>query len=480
VSVALLQKPGVSKKAYSTEGTSWYASEFEKIKKYPDNGSEKLPWLNGIRQAALERLLVRGFPTIKHEHWRHTNLSSWLKRPLSIMSVRPVGADLRTQLIQETLDRLHCKERSNELVFVNGHFLAEFSWFCPLPPGVMIRSMSATLTDFPQEIEPYFTEKELEFSRLPPGDGDSWADFNAAFFQDGAYIYLPQDSELQEPVHLIFLSIAEDSPRISHARNLIIAASGSKATVIETHLTITAQSGVSAAAATNAVTEVMLGENAKIDLLRTTIDEPSSSLHVGSVYVRQKAASQFNSHVLSCGGGITRNNVYVALEGEQAECKLYGLYAVSENQHVDHYTLIDHVHPGAKSEQLYKGVLGGAAKGVFSGKIIVRPGAKGSDATQLNRNLLLSEKASIHTRPQLEIYNDDVKCKHGATSGAVDDDALFYLRSRGFNAQQARMLLVDAFTDEVLSHVPVETIRSRMKVALSELYPSLQDQGVLP
>jgi len=484
VSVAPLQQPKLSKKAYSTEGVTWFSSEFEKIRKHLNSVHENTRWLNGIRQAALDRLLIRGFPTIKHEQWRHTNLSSWLKRPLSIMPLRPVGAGLRTQVTRTIVDHLYCKEKSNELVFINGYFLPEFSRLLPLPDGVIIRSMSETLSAFHQEVEPYFREKELELKHLPMSEGDSWTDLNTAFFQDGAYIYLPQDTELKEPIHLIFLSITEDNPRISHARNLIVAAAGSRATVIETHHTITEQSGINAASVTNAVSEVMLGENANIDFLRLTVEEPSSSLHIGSVYVRQKAASKLNSYVLSCGGGITRNNVHVALEGEQAECKLYGLYAVSEKQHVDHYTLIDHVHPGAKSEELYKGVLGGAAKGVFSGKIIVRHGAYGSDATQLNKNLLFSERASIHTRPQLEIYNDDVKCKHGATSGAVDDDALFYLRSRGFNEQEARMLLVDAFSDEVLSHIPVETIRNRMKAALSALYPSLNmalpEAGVLP
>jgi Fe-S cluster assembly protein SufD len=484
VNITPLQQPKLSKKAYSTEGVTWFSSEFEKIRQHLTSVHERPHWLNGMRQAALDRLLTRGFPTTKHEHWKNTNLSSWLKRPLSIMPFRPVGVGLRTQVTRTIVDRLYCKEKTNELVFINGHFLPEFSRFCPLHGRVIIRSMSETLSSFPEEIEPYFREKDLQLKRLPLSEGDSWADLNTAVFQDGAYIYLSQETELQEPIQLIFLSIAEDSPRISHARNLIVAAAGSKATVIETHLTLAAESGISVASATNAVTEVMLGENAKIDFLRLTLDEPSSALHIGSLYVQQKAASKFNSYVLTCGGGITRNNVHVALEGDQAECKLYGLYAVSEKQHVDHYTLIDHVHPGAKSEELYKGVLGGAAKGVFSGKIIVRHGAHGSDATQLNKNLLLSESASIHTRPQLEIYNDDVKCKHGATSGAVDDDALFYLRSRGFNEQQARLLLVDAFSDEVLSHIPLETIRNRMKAALSALYPSLTvalpEAGVLP
>ena len=404
-----------------------------------DAKSATTPWLTGLRQEAFRRFENLGFPTTRQEEWRFTNVKCIAETEFALAEIPP-------PLSRETISPFVLDEDYLRLVFVNGHYVGDLSETAAAPQGTVVSSLSAALADQPALIKDHL-------GQLSSGDNACFAALNSAFIRDGAFVHVPRGVVVERPIHLLFISTGSSSPTASHPRNLIIAQRDSQATIIESYVGL--NDGVYL---TNAVTEVSVAENAVVDHCKLQ-QESAHGYHVATTQVRQQRASRFSSHYFSLGGQLVRNEVNVTLDDEGCECTLNGLYIAAGDQHMDSRTRIDHTKPHCTSHELYKGILDERAKGVFSGKIYVHPDAQKTDAKQSNRVLLLSDDAVIDTKPQLEIYADDVKCTHGATVGQIDETAMYYLRSRGIPENLARSLLVYAFANEIASELPLEAVR---------------------
>jgi Fe-S cluster assembly protein SufD len=342
-----------------------------------------------------------------------------------------------------------------EIVFVNGRYVSALSNVGPLPRGARIESLASALTAHTGEVEPYL-------ARLAPVERHAFTALNTAFLAEGAFIRIPLHTILEEPIHVLWVSTDEADGRstMSHPRVLTVIDDNSQASIVETYA---GQNG--GRYFTNVVTEIVLGENTVLDHY-TLQHESVQGYHVGAMHVRAQRNANFTSHSIDLGGSLVRNDIVAVLDGEGVECTLNGLYLGNDQRLVDNHTTIDHAKPHCGSREMYKGILADRARGVFNGKIIVRPDAQKTDAKQTNRALLLSEDAQINTKPQLEIFANDVKCTHGAAVGQLDDEALFYLRSRGLGDAEARHLLVRAFAADVLSHMRLEQVRTGVEEVL--------------
>jgi Fe-S cluster assembly protein SufD len=291
--------------------------------------------------------------------------------------------------------------------------------------------------------------------RLAPVDGRAFVALNTAFTRDGAFVRAERGVKFQTPIHLLFLSTDRGAPYVTHPRILVDVEEGAQLSIVESFV------GLSGVYLTNAVTEISVGDQATLDYTKVQ-RESHQAYHVAALQVRQGRNSVFRSHSIALGAAISRNDAGSVLAGEGAEATLNGLFEGTGHQIVDNHTTIDHVAPNTTSRELYKGILGGGSRGVFDGRIIVRPEAQKTNAMQASRNLLLSKEALVNTKPQLEILANDVKCKHGATVGQLDENVLFYLRSRGIGLADARRLLIHAFASEVLDQVSVEAVRKQL------------------
>lgn len=426
-----------------------YTETFSRLGK--NLSGSRLSWLSQIRNQAITRFSELGFPTVRNEEWRFTDVSP-ISRTVFSISHFPEASGTGTDLKSDALYSISpCR-----MVFVNGTYSPGLSSFQTLPGQVRI----GNLADFLREDSAILQQHISKYANV--GD-HAFTALNTAFFSDGAFIYLPKETVLDVPVHCIFLSAGGKNkknrgsePNLSSPRILVVAERGSKASLIESYAGFEESSYF-----TNAVTEIWLGENAIVNHCKIQ-REGRNSFHVGSLYARQERNSTFISHSFSFGGGLVRSDVHAVLSDEGADCTLNGLYAVKGKQQVDHHTVIDHVRPHGTSRELYKGILDGKSKAVFNGKIIVRPDAQKTDAIQSNKNLLLSDEGLIHTKPELNIYANDVKCKHGATIGQIDSDVLYYLRSRGISKEEARRLLVYAFANEIIEGIGIHSVRDEL------------------
>jgi len=299
-----------------------------------------------------------------------------------------------------------------------------------------------------------------QLARIAPFDQHAFVALNTAFLDDGAYLKLPAGAIVPQPIHVLFITTSAAGRPVTHPRVLIVLEPNSQASVVETYA-----GDPDAAYFTNAVTEIVLGENAVLHHCKVQ-HESAAAYHIGSMQVRAGRSSTCASHSISLGGALVRNDIVAVLNGEGAECTLNGLYLADGQRLVDNHTTIDHAQPHCASREVYKGILADRARGVFNGKIVVRPDAQKTDAKQTNRALLLSADALINTKPQLEIFANDVKCTHGAAVGQLDDEAVFYLRSRGLGEAAARQLLIHAFAAEVLDRLSIEPIRARVEETL--------------
>jgi len=410
---------------------------------------QPLSWLRRTREAALERFAQVGFPTVRDEEWKYTRVTPIAEHPFTPAAQACIGLDeddIAGLLIAGTASHL--------LVFVNGHFTPSLSRPGRLPDGVTLSSLAAAAEQQPERLEPYL-------GRLSDPDTSGFCALNTAFLTDGAYLHLPDGVTVEEPIELLFLTTRQGDAVFSQPRNLIIAGDRAGATVIESYASL-GDSGHF----TNAITETVVGNGAALEHIRLQ-GESDQAFHVATVQVHQGRDSRFTSHALGLGGRLTRTDINSVLDGEGAECTLNGLYVAADHRHVDFHTRIDHTRPRCTSRELYKGILDGAARAVFNGKIYVHPDAQQTDAQQANRNLLLSPRAEVDTKPQLEIYADDVKCSHGATVGQLDEDAVFYLRSRGVDATTARHLLTYAFASEVVGRIADGEVRRRVEERLA-------------
>ncbi len=409
-------------------------SEFQKLAAGRD-----LPWLRALRENAFARFCEVGFPTTRDEDWRFTNVSTIAETPFRI-------ARDRARVSPRDLDSWRMEAAACQLVFVNGRFSAELSSFANLAAGVHVSSLAKRILENPKEIQPHLGAY-LDTQR------DAFSALNTAFSEDGAFIHIRRGTALQAPIHLLFVSAGNGAPLMTHPRNLIVAEEGSQAAIIEDYVSL--DSGV---AFCNTATELVARENAVVShyLIER---EDTHAFNVSTLRIQQGRSASVASHSLLLGGALVRNNVHPVLAGEGGECLINGLFIGGGRQHLDNYMYVEHASPHCSSRQFYNGILDGHAHGVFHGRIIVHKDAQKTDAKQTNRNLLLSDDAQIDTKPQLEIYADDVKCTHGATIGQIDEVALFYLRSRGIDEGAARKLLLLAFAGECLDRMKEDAVR---------------------
>jgi Fe-S cluster assembly protein SufD len=411
----------------------------------PRGGSR---WLQDLRDHAASRFVELGFPSVRDEEWRFTNVS-----PIASTEFRPAPA---TRLAAEALDAFLYADAPFRLVIVNGRFAPELSRTSGLPTGMRFGSLAAASTEHADVVGRYL-------GQLADANARAFAALNTAFVHDGAYVFIPDGVVLEQPLQLLFVSTG-DGVTISHPRSLIVAGDRSEVRIVETYV-----SAPGVKHFTNAVTELVAGEGAVIDHYKVE-EESVDAFHIASMHIHASRSSNVSTHAFTLGGRLVRNDIIAVLDGEGAEATLNGLYLADGDRLVDTHTTIDHAKPHCPSHEVYKGIIGGNARAVFNGKIIVRQDAQKTDAKQTNRALLLSDHATINTKPQLEIFADDVKCTHGAAIGQLDEDALFYLRARGLTFAEARDLLIHAFAGEIIDRVRIEPL----KVALEgELYAQL-------
>jgi Fe-S cluster assembly protein SufD len=402
-------------------------------------------WLEETRATAGARFAALGFPTVRDEDWRFTSVA-----PIATADW-PVAA--AAALPPEQIDTFLYADAPHRVVFVNGRFVPALSRTDGLPAGTRVGSLA-------QDADPAI---QRHFNRLSESDTRAFAALNTAFSDDGAYVVVPEDAILDAPIQLLFVSETAQ-PAMTHPRALVVLGKGSQSQIVETYVGRPGQVYF-----TNAVTEIFVGENAVLDHYKVQ-EESEAAYHVASMHIRAERSATFSSHSFALGGKLTRNDVVATMAGEGAECTLNGLYLADGERLVDNHTTIDHAMAHCPSHEIYKGILGGKARAVFNGKIIVRQDAQKTDAKQTNRALLLTDGATINTKPQLEIFADDVKCTHGAAIGQLDEDAVFYLRARGLTFQEARDMLIHAFAGEILDRVKVDRLRAALE---EELYAQL-------
>lgn len=432
---------------------SRYVSEFERLRPSLPGGA---PWLTVLRETALARFGEAGFPTPRLEDWRYTNVAPIEKRHFTVSGeLSPVLND--EQLRGLSLDGLDC----HYLIFINGRLQPGYSTAAPLPKGVKAGSLARALAEAADELEPWL-------GRIADADANGFVALNTAFMNDGACIRVAPGVTVDKPVHLVFAVTGADGVLIA-PRNLIVAGDNSRVTVIEHYVDLGG-----GAYLTTAVTEIAAGAGARVEHYKLQ-QEAMNAYHVATIQVRQDRNSRFVSRNFSLGGRLARNDINTLLGAGGAECVMDGLFMAGGRQHVDNHTFIDHAQPACSSREHYKGVLDGRSRGVFNGRIMVRQDAQQTDAHQSNHNLLLSEGAEVDTKPQLEIFADDVRCSHGATVGQLDGNALFYLRSRGLEERRARGLLTYAFVREVIDRIEVAPLRAAMGRNLLAWLPGVDE-----
>lgn len=390
-------------------------------------------WLAAIRVEALERAKALNFPSERHDDWRFTDLS-----PLFQYGFQPVGSFAR--LTPGDIEKFVIPG-SIRLVFVDGCYDAGLSDLAHAGQDVTVASLVERLGD---------PQVEAHFARHTSFKQDAFAALNTRFFEDGAFVHVTGEASV--PIHILHVATKREAPSAIYPRCLIVMEPSSRGIIVEDYAGL--NDGIYFS---NAVTEVVLKDHAQLQHVRVQREE-KNAFHIGHCSVEACKGSVYASTSLAFGARVSRHALHVVQLGEGAEIRLNGLALIAGRQIADTHTRIDHAVPGGKSAQLHKCIADGAAHAVFSGKVIVHPGATGTDSAQSSRNLLLSGKARIDTQPQLEIFNDDVSCKHGATVGQIDADALFFLKSRGLSEERARSLLTHAFAGEIIARIPVPSL----------------------
>lgn len=426
----------------------WYRTSFERFEQTL-NG-EASSSLHTIRKNAIAKFIELGFPTTRNEEWKYTDVSLLAKVQFS-----PILAGAPTSVSKSDIDAFTFGLESHRLVFVNGHFAPSLSSEESLPHGMTAGSLSVALHTDRNRVMRYL-------SLYADYTADGFTALGTAFITDGACIFVPPNAIVTRPIHIIYVATEAGTDAIYSPRTLVVAGKHSEVKIIESHVSTGANRYL-----TNAVSEIVLEENAivEFDTLQMGNDQ---AFHISTTRVEQERNSNFVSNVITMSGSLVRNNIHAVLDGEGAEATLNGLYLGTGTQHIDNHTTIEHAKPHCPSHELYKGILSGKSRGVFNGKIKVRKDAQKTDAKQTNKNLILSGEASVDTKPQLEIFANDVKCTHGATIGQLDDEAVFYLRSRGVDADKARDILIYAFASDVIDRMKIEPIREQLQAMVHD------------
>ena len=407
-------------------------------------------WLANLRRQSIESFQKLGFPTVRDEEWKYTDIT-----PAANLATLPVfRSELNGAALQLSQNLPFGDIAGHRLTFVNGHFAPELSRLETLPDGVLVANLAAEFANQNEVLQEHF-------GKTIDAQSETFAALNTAFAQDGAFIKIGSNLEVSTPIHLLFLSHG-DQIGISHPRNLILVGDNSSVTVIETFASTGETVNFS-----NAITEIVAGRGARIEHIKVQ-NESEKAFHIASMQISAARDSNVRSHSINFGGRLVRNNATAVMGDEGCEVTLNGLVVGKDDQHIDNHTSMDHAMPHCQSHENYVHVLDGHSNGVFNGKIFVRLDAQKTDAKQSNRTLLLSRDAQINAKPQLEIFADDVKCTHGATIGQLDDAALFYLQARGIPQNQARAILIRAFANATLDGIPVEDLREKLETMLAQ------------
>jgi len=426
--------------------TEHYLSEFGRLS--AKDGRQGPKWLTEKRTQAIEQFGSTGFPTPRAERWRFTSFSKLIEKTFPVGNGRPV--------CEPDLEKLRNGVPwwgESRVVFLNGTFSPELSAMPKLPGGVF----AGRLTGAVREDIAQMSQKlaQIEWPTESP-----FAALNTAFLADGGALFVPDMVVLDEPIHFLYLTTEEGADAVTHPRNLIVVGKGAEATVVESYHGLGEVDSW-----TNAVTEIVLDDGAHLSSCRIQA-EGSKTYHTATTHSRQGRDSRYGFTTVELGGLLSRHDIQAGLEGPGADCALYGLAHLEGRQHVDQYTTIDHAQPHCNSRESFNGVFDGRSHGVFTGRILVRPGAQRTDAMQVSRNLLLAETAHVDTQPQLEIFADDVKCTHGATVGPIDKEAMFYLQSKGLTFAAARAMLTYGFGSEILNSIGIDSLREQMDTLL--------------
>jgi Fe-S cluster assembly protein SufD len=421
----------------------------EDYRRFAAHGASAAPgWLGALRETAIARFAEKGFPTTREEDWKYTNVAK-------LMDLRFESAFEAAAPSGTAVPGLLGHGASARLVFVNGRFASDALLAVGLPAGVRVGSLAAAVREGGPSVERHLTRHAML-------DRNGFTALSTAFLADGAIIELADRAILDQPIEIVFASDGHGAERIAHPRVLVVCGRGAEAALLESYVSIDG-----APTLTNAVAEIVLAEGSRLAHARVVRDGARGA-HVGTTAVVQGRDSRYGSTTLALRAAFLRHELDVRIEGEGAQCSLDGLYLAGGRDFVDNHTSIEHTVPHGTSRELYKGVLGGEARGVFNGKVIVRPNAQKSDAQQTNKNLLLSARAEIDTKPELQILADDVKCAHGAAIGQPDPEAVFYLKSRGIGDVAGRTLLTRGFVDEVAQRIVPQTVRTALQGAVFE------------
>jgi Fe-S cluster assembly protein SufD len=427
-----------------------FSSHFEQFKK---TRAKDLKWLQPLQKSAFARFKTLGFPRTNMENWRFTSVA-----PITKSAFVP-GKSSPVEKVRRALDPFTLGDwKRSRLLFINGRYSPELSSLQTMPKGARVCSLAEALQTNRELVEPHL-------AKYASYDESAFAALNSAFVEDGAFIFLPAGSVIDDPIHILYFSAVNGAPSVSHPRTLIVGGAGSQAKFVESYVGLDGEVYL-----TNAVTEIVAGEGAIIDHYKLQ-RESRRAFHVATLQFHQDRNSSVSNHSISLGGGLVRNDINAVMDGDGGDCMLNGMYVVQGDQHVDHHTVIDHAKPNCNSRELYKGILDDYGRAVFNGRVIVRPDAQKTNAQQSNKNLLLSKDALVNTNPQLEINADDVKCAHGATIGQLDADALFYLRARGIDEETARTLLIHGFLADVSSRLRIDAVRSAIECLLMTSLP---------
>ncbi len=423
----------------------------ENIQKNQQFIGQHLPWLLDIQKSSLEQFIATGFPNRHQENWKYTDLTF-----LSHLNFQPLPFN-HFENFSHILHPSH-DQYEHQMVFIDGQFSAQLSKINALDAKITFTSIKDILLKDMTTLASYF-KQSLHLSA-------GLASLNAAFLTDGFFLHILKNVEIKSPIHLLFLSTAQSGNTMTHPRNIVILEDGAKATLFEEHAVLN-DTQTEQPVFKNMVSSFFVGHQATLNHWKLQA-ESRHTIHIAQTHILQAKDSQVNVQTVSLGAKMARDDLNVYLNDLGASCQLQGLYVLADRQHVDHHTRIDHHAMHTHSQENYKGILKDHAKGVFNGKVMVHPNAQKIKSSQINKNLLLSETAEMNTKPELEIYADDVQCTHGATVGQIDADILFYLRARGLDLKEATKLLVHAFYHEVLNNISTKDIHDYLQILVAK------------
>jgi Fe-S cluster assembly protein SufD len=432
-----------------TDIKQYFINQFDEFEK--SLNGEKSSDFHKVRKDAISKFAELAFPTQKNEEWKYTNISSLLKHNFS-----PVSTKENVSL--ETINKfLFDKMEHSLLVFVNGEFSPDLSKLIDIPNGVVIGSLAEALKNNNPVVKKHL-------GKYAGNENYFFTTLSTAFTKDGAFIYVPDGKVVEDPIHIIFITKSGSKKILTQPRNLFVAGNNSQVTIIEHYV-----SYEDSVYFTNSVTEIVADENATVDHIKLQ-EESNKAFHIARMEVDQERSSNFSSHLISHGAEISRNDFNARFNDKGSECMLNGLFMIGDQQLFDAHTMIDHAKPHCNSHEHYKGILQDKSRGVFNGKVMVRRDAQKTNAFQENNTILLSDNAVMNTKPQLEIFADDVKCSHGATIGKLNDEAKFYLKSRGISEESATAILIHAFASDVITSIKIRALRDYLEEIITRRF----------